>query len=780
MMKNLCFLSLLGAALLPGANSLFPNNQIPFPDCSSAPLNSNGVCDTSLSVQARASALVSKFTLAEKIANLINNSPGVPRLGLPPYEWWNEALHGFAGVSPKQGINSSFIKGNYPFNESTQFPSPILLGAAFDDQLINNIATIISTEARAFSNDLRAGLDFWSPNINPFRDPRWGRGQETPGEDPYHVGQYAYNYVTGLQGSVGPAQPKVISTCKHFAGYDLENWNGVNRGSYNAIISTQDLAEYYLPGFRSCFRDAKAGAVMCSYNAVNGHPSCANNYLLETILRGHWGWNSSSHWVTGDCGAVGGVYGSHHDGQSNEQGTAFALTNGTDLDCGTAYSTYLTNATNLNYVTEAQVDLALERLYGSLVTVGYFDAPAGQPYRSIGWSQVNTKASQQLAYTALVKGITLLKNENNILPIKQNGQKVLFTGPWANNASVSMFGNYNGVAPFKTLPVSIANTSAYNWKVTYSEGLQYVLDNDTSQFAAVVTAAQAADVVVYFGGIDETVESEAHDRFYIDWPGKQLDLIQQLAAVKPVVVVQVGGGQVDDSALLQNSNVKGLLWIGYPGEQYGPAVIDVLSGRAAPAGRLSVTQYPANYINQVPMTDQSLRPSSSNPGRTYRWYNNAVIPFGTGLHYTTFSVSWASGGSGKGTYDTADLTKTSTRPLDLAVLDTFQINVKNVGSTTSDYVALLFLKSSNAGPAPYPIKTLVSYARAHSIAPGATATVDLKVNLAQVARNDASGNLVLYPGSYTLEVDVESVKGPTVDFKIQGSQVVLDAFPQPK
>ncbi|KAM3578675.1 hypothetical protein VKS41_008875 [Umbelopsis sp. WA50703] len=689
MMMAVYLLSFLGSAFLTAANSVFPDNQIPFPDCSSAPLKSNGVCDTSLSVQARASALIANFTLAEKVANLVNDAAGVPRLGLPPYEWWNEALHGFAG---SHGINSSFTLGNYPFNSSTQFPSPIILGAAFDDELINEIADLVSTEARAFSNDLRAGLDYWAPNINPFRDPRWGRGQETPGEDPYHVGRYAYSYVTGLQGGVGPAKPKVIASCKHFAGYDVENWNGVSRYKYNALINTQDLAEYYLPGFRSCFRDAKAGAVMCSYNAVNGYPSCANNYLLETILRGHWGWNSSTHWVTGDCGAVDGVYANHGDGQSAAQGVAFALSNGTDVDCGTSYSTNLMNATTEKYVTEDQIDLALKRLYGSLVTV---------------------------------------------VP--------------------STLGNYNGKAPYRTIPVPTANTSEYNWEVLYSEGLQTVLDNDTSQFAAAVTAAKDADVVVYFGGIDES-----------------------LAAVKPVVVVQVGGGQVDDSTLLQNSNVKGLLWIGYPGQEYGPAVIDVLSGRAAPAGRLPITQYPADYINQVPMTDQSLRPSSSNPGRTYRWYNNSVIPFGTGLHYTNFSVSWAHGGSGKKTYQISKLTKTNTSPMDLALLDSFRIEVNNVGSATSDYVALLFLKSSNAGPAPYPIKTLVSYARASSIAPGAMVTVDLKVNLGQVARNDVSGNLVLYPGSYTLEVDVDGANGPSVGFVITGSQVVLDAFPQPK
>ncbi|CAM0140410.1 unnamed protein product [Umbelopsis sp. WA50703] len=376
----------------------------------------------------------------------------------------------------------------------------------------------MSTEARAFSNDLRAGLDYQAPNINSFRDPRRGRGQETPGKDPYHVRRYAYSYVTGLQGGVGPAKPKVIASCKPGTMSRIGTASVVNK--YNAFINTQDLAEYHLPGFRSCFRDAKAG----------------------------------------DCGTVDGVYANHGNGQSAAQGVAFALS----------------NATTEKYVTEDQIDLTLKRLYGSLVTVGYFDSPADQPYCSIDWSQVNTKASKQLAYTALMKGITLLKDDDNILLIKLKSQR--FYLPDHPSAHCQYF--------------------RIHWEVLYSEGLQTVLDNDTSQFAAAVTAAKDADAIVYFRGIDESVEAELRDRFYIDWPGKQLNLIQQLAAVKP------------------NSNVKGLLWIGYPGQEYGPAVIDALSGRAAPAGRLLITHYPADYINQVPMTDQSLRPNSSNPGRT--------------------------------------------------------------------------------------------------------------------------------------------------------------------
>lgn len=263
-------------SLAPGALSLNT-----FPDCSSGPLSKLAVCDTSLDVTTRAQSLVNAMTFEEKVNNTQYNSPGVPRLGLPAYNWWSEALHGVAGSPGVEFADSG------PFSYATSFPQPILLGATFDDDLIKQVATVVSTEGRAFGNAGRSGLDFWTPNINPFRDARWGRGQETPGEDPLHVSRYVYHLVDGLQNGIGPANPKVVATCKHFAAYDLEDWNGVVRHSFNAEVSTQDLSEFYLPPFKSCARDARVDAVMCSYNALNGVPACADSYLLQTILREH-------------------------------------------------------------------------------------------------------------------------------------------------------------------------------------------------------------------------------------------------------------------------------------------------------------------------------------------------------------------------------------------------------------------------------------------------------------------------------------------------------------
>lgn len=675
------------------------------------------------------------------------------------------------------GVNFS---AHGDFSYATSFPQPILMSAAFDDDLINQVGRVVSTEACTFSNANRAGLDYWTPNINPFKDPRWGRGQEIPGEDPFHIQRYVYNLIDGLQNGIVPANPKIVATCKHFAAYDLEDWHGNQRYGFNAVVSAQDLAEYYLPPFKTCARDTKVDAIMCSYNAVNGVPSCANSYLLEDILRDHWGWNATGHWVTSDCDAVQNIYADHHYTSTAPQAAADALKAGTDIDCGTTYPDDLGAAYTQGLFQNQTLDTALIRLYSSLVKLGYFDPPENQPYRSIGWSDVSTPAAQQLARRAAAEGIVLLKNdEKKVLPLPREGQTLAVIGPYAN-ATIQLQGNYLGLAPYIWTVVAAAEQLGY--QVHYAEGAAINATNTTG-FAEAVSAAQSSDVVIYAGGIDNSIEAEAHDRDTIVWPGNQLQLIRELAQTgKPLVVIQFGGGQVDDSALLANdSGVNALLWAGYPSQAGGVAIFDILTGAIAPAGRLPTTQYPAQYVDEVPMTDMTLRPSATNPGRTYRWYDKAVIPFGFGLHYTTFDVSWSK--AHLGPYEIGSLVKNASSaaddaPADTAPFDTFTIHVRNTGKTTSDYVALLFLSTRNAGPAPYPLKTLVAYTRARAIKPGETRAVDITVTVGSVARTDERGNLVLYPGSYTLEVDVNG-QYPTAGFEVVGEAAVLDEFPQP-
>ncbi|TVY71522.1 putative exo-1,4-beta-xylosidase bxlB [Lachnellula suecica] len=573
-----------------------------FPDCIKGPLVNNTVCNTKSDPYTRATALVALFTLAEKINNTGNASPGVPRIGLPAYQWWSEALHGVA-YSPGVNFASS---GNYSY--ATSFPQPITMGAAFDDELILAVATVVSTEARAFSNGNAGGLNYWTPNINPYRDPRWGRGQETPGEDPFHLSSYVNQLIIGLQGGLD-AQPykKVVATCKHYAGYDIENWQGHQRYGYNAIITSQDLREYYLPPFQQCARDSHAQSIMCSYNAVNGVPTCADEYLLQTILREYWGWTNEDQWVTSDCDAIHNIFSAHNYTKTAEEAVADALNAGTDLDCGTYSPLHLGDAYNQSLYNISTLDRSLIRRYASLVRLGYFYPPENQPYRQITFTEVSTTASQELALQAAEEGIVLLKNDGS-LPLSSSVKTVALVGPLAS-ATYQMQGNYQGAAPYLVSPCYAASQV---WTATTcTEGVA-VNNADVVGFPGAVTSASVADAIIYVSGIDNTIESEGSDRNNITWPGEQLELISQLAALKkPLVVVQMGT-QVDSSSLVSNPGVNSLLWAGYPGQDGGAAIMNIITGKTALAGRLPVTQYPANYVNEVPMTDMNLRPSASN------------------------------------------------------------------------------------------------------------------------------------------------------------------------
>lgn len=723
------------------------------------------MCDTSLTLQERAAALVDALTLDEKVANVNSAAPGSSRLALPAYEWQNEALHGVAGSTGVQF--QSPLGAN--FSAATSFPMPILMSAAFDDALINSVATAIGTEARAFGNAGFAGLDFWTPNINPYRDPRWGRGMETPGEDVYHIQKYVYSLVTGLQGGVLPDVNRIVATCKHFAAYDVEN----NRVDNDENPIPQDLAEFYFAPFKTCVRDAKVTSVMCSYNAVDGIPSCANDYLLQNVLREHWGFTEAYNYVVSDCDAVQNVFDPHNYVSSYPEAAAVSLNAGTDLDCGSTYD-YLNVSILSNMTTEAALDRSLTRLYSALIQLGYFDY-TNTPYSSLSWADVNTTQNQNLAYQAAIEGFALLKNDGT-LPLPKQLSNVAIIGPWAN-ATTQMQGNYAGTAPFLVSPLSVFQSRWSN--VRYEVGAD-INSQDTSNFAAAVSAAQASDYIIYLGGIDITVENEGFDRASITWPGNQLDLISQLAGLgKPLVVVQFGGGQIDDSSLLSNAGVKSVLWGGYPGQDGGNAIFDALTGAAPVAGRLPITQYPAGYINGLDIQNMNLRPSSGYPGRTYKWYTGtAVLPFGYGLHYTNFTFSWNQVPS-TASYSISSLVSGASGFVDLATFATFVVNVKNTGgpaNLASDYVGLLFLSTTNAGPAPYPNKELVAYGRLKSVGVGSTQQLTLTVDLGALTRADSNGNLNIYPGDYTITFDIDAQL--SFNFTLTGSQTLIDSLPQ--
>ncbi|ETN38164.1 uncharacterized protein HMPREF1541_07788 [Cyphellophora europaea CBS 101466] len=738
------------------------------PDCESGPLSNNSVCDTSLPPRQRAQALVDAFTLQEKLNLTHNNSPGVPRLGLPTYNWWGEALH---GVAAAPGVDFA-EDGEWSY--ATSFPQPITMAAAFDDDLIYAIGDVISTEARAFNNANRSGLDYWTPNINPFRDPRWGRGQETPGEDTYVVKRYIDNMVTALQGGRNLEQYKIIATCKHYTAYDMEFWQGNTRYGYDAKVSPHDMSSYYMQPFVQCARDTKVGSIMCSYNAINGVPACANGYNIETILRGHWNWTADENYITSDCTSIQNMYTDHHAFDSRQQTVAAALNAGVDVDCGYYNPTWLASAYSQGLFDEATLDTSLLRLYTALVKSGYFDPPTS-PWRSLAWSNVSTPDSEALALKIAEEGIVLLKNDNDILPLTISSDRnytILMAGGWIN-ATEQMQGIYAGpartlVSPWMALQnVSNLVVETFQW---YESPL-------------LVAERLQPDLILWIDATNEGAE-ETEDRNTIKWDLMQVDALEMLALTGiPTVAVHMGE-QCDDAAILANDNISALVWAGYPGMLGGQALVNVLLGDAAPAARMPLTQYPTDYVHLVPMTDMGLRPNNEtgNPGRTYKWYDNATIDFGYGLHYTNFSAAISPPSNTTSTFDIASLIsscdQTGLTHVELCPflpLSPLQVNVSNTGAVTSDYVALAFI-AGEFGPAPHPRKSLVAYQRLFGVAPGSAQMAKLNLTLGSLARHDEMGNQVLYPGRYRVEVDV-----PVQDvweFELTGGEVVLDEWPQ--
>ncbi|KAI1076215.1 glycoside hydrolase family 3 protein [Whalleya microplaca] len=743
--------------------------KMDFPDCVNGPevLTKNLVCDTTAHPSERAAALISAWNVDEKVANFIDKSPGASRLGLAAYDWWNEALHG-VGSSPGVVFADS---GEY--SSATSFASPILMSAAFDDGLIHEVAEAVSTEARAFSNAGNAGLDYWTPNINPYKDPRWGRGSETPGEDPFRIKGYVKALIDGLQGDQNIT--KVIATCKHYAAYDLEKWEGITRYRFDAIVGMQDLVEYYLPPFQQCARDSKVKSIMCSYNSVNGTPACASTYLMETVLRDFWEWTDESQYVTSDCDAILNFHQDHNYTTTAAQSAAVALKSGTDTICEYTSITDMTGAWNQSLIPEPIMDQALRRLYEGLIRAGYFDPADATSYRSLAWKDVNTPETQALAVRSAAEGIVLKKNDG-ILPLKNINASIALIGFWAAAGNTSMLGGYAGIPPHYFSPLYAAQQLGFQTTNATGPVKQVASDEDTWTTAA-LEAANNSDIVIYFGGNDMSIESEELDRTSIAWPEAQKALIEKLCALgKPCIVVELGD-QNDDAPLLDSDDVSAILWAGFPGQDGGTAVFDILTGKTAPAGRLPVTLYSADYVDQVPMTDMSLRPSETNPGRTYKWFDGAVLPFGFGLHYTTFEPSFAPDAFAEKTYSIDELLSTcSEKYLDLCHFETVGISIKNTGNVTSDFVALAFL-SGEHGPAPYPIKELTGYSRVKGIEPEESKEDVLNLKLGDLARVDEHGNTVLYPGTYDLLLDVPTQD--TVSFELTGEAKTLIEFPQP-
>nr|KYP47561.1 putative beta-D-xylosidase 2 [Cajanus cajan] len=667
-------------------------------DPKDATTNNMAFCKGSVAIGERVKDLIGRLSLQEKVRLLVNNAAPLPRLGIKGYEWWSEALHGVSNVGPGTKFDAHFPA-------ATSFPQVITTAASFNASLWEAIGRVVSDEARAMYNGGTAGLTYWSPNVNIFRDPRWGRGQETPGEDPVLAGRYAASYVRGLQGT-DANRLKVAACCKHFTAYDLDNWNGVDRFHFNAQVSKQDIEDTFDVPFRMCVSEGKVASVMCSYNQVNGVPTCADPNLLKKTVRGLWQLDG---YIVSDCDSVG-----------------------LDLDCGPFLAVHTQDAVKKGLLSEADVNTALVNTLTVQMRLGMFDGePSAHPYGHLGPKDVCKPAHQDLALEAARQGIVLLKNTGPVLPLSpQRHHTVAVIGP-NSNATVTMIGNYAGIACGYTSPLQGIGRYA---RTIHQLGCQNVACTNDRQFGPAINAARQADATVLVMGLDQSIEAETVDRTGLLLPGRQQDLVSKVAAASkgPTILVLMSGGPLDISFAKNNPRIVGILWAGYPGQAGGAAIADIVFGTANPGGKLPVTWYPQEYLTKLPMTKMAMRASKSAgyPGRTYRFYNGPMVyPFGHGLTYTHFVHTLASAPTVVSVplngHRRANATNLSNRAIRVSharcgkLSITLQVDVKNVGSRDGTHTLLVFSAPPAGAGAHWALeKQLVAFEKVHVRAKG--------------------------------------------------------------
>ncbi len=695
------------------------------------------------SVEVRVTDLVSRMTLEEKISQMQHTAPAIERLGIPAYNWWNEALHGVA----RNGV-------------ATVFPQAIGMAATWNANLIFEEAKIISTEARAKhyeaisknEHKIYQGLTFWSPNINIFRDPRWGRGQETYGEDPYLSGSIGTAFVKGLQGS-DDKYFKVVATAKHFA---VHSGPESSRHSFDAWPSETDLYETYLPAFEALVRDAGVYSFMGAYNRVYGTPSCASDLLLVKTLRGKWGFEG---YVVSDCWAVSDFYNGHKFVPNAAKAAALAVKAGTDLSCGGEYG-HLNEAVKLGYISEAEIDVSVKRLFAARMKLGMFDPLEMVPYGSIRQTDYNTPANRQFARIVAQESIVLLKNDQSALPLSKKVKSVAVIGPYADELSV-LLGNYNGdpTDPV-TILKGIKNRAGKQIRVNYAPGVDQPdkLAQDTSRirkqpamFSDAMKIAAQADVIIFVGGISPDLEGEempvkidgfsGGDRTHLDIPKNQQELLEKLNALrKPVVLVLTNGSAL--SVNWASKNVPAIVECWYPGEEGGNAVADVLFGDYNPAGRLPLTFYKS--INDIPPFDDYRM-----EGKTYRYFRGEPLyAFGYGLSYTKFDYSG---------FSVSSSTLKAGEPVKVS------LTVTNSGGYDGDEVVQVYCVQPES-VSTRPIKTLVAFQRVN-LKKGESRVVTLDVAPVQLRHfNTKLGDYEIAKGQYEFQIGASSndIKGKLI------------------
>lgn len=684
------------------------------------PVNQPAYLDTHLPIPERVQDLLSRLTLEEKVAMMNHPAQGVPRLGLPGYNFWSEALHGVA----RNG-------------RATVFPQAIGMAATWDKDLIHQVAAAISDEGRAkYHEALRRkgytdqyqGLTFWSPNVNIFRDPRWGRGQETWGEDPFFTGEMASEFVKGLQGD-HPQYLKAAACAKHYA---VHSGPEKDRHTFNAIVSKHDLYETYLPAFKKLVMEAKVESVMGAYNRTLGEPCNGSKLLLEDILRGQWGFEGH---VVSDCGALSDFHLHHKVTNDAAETVALALQRGCDLGCDHVYSE-IPEAIARRLITEADVDRALARTLRTRFKLGMFDPPEEVPFASISMDVVACDAHRQLAYRTAVESVVLLKNKDNLLPIKPSTRKIFVTGPTATSMEV-LLGNYYGFNnQMITLLEGITGRIPEGMGLEYHAGALLSHPREIKQSWA-PHMAQSADLSIVCVGFTPQLEGEEGesllsplngDRDSISLPTSQVNYIKELAIHGAKIVLVVTGGSPIALGDVEDM-VDAILFVWYPGMEGGRAVADVLFGDSSPAGKLPVT-FPRSLDQLPPFDDYSMN------GRTYRYMTEEPLySFGFGLHYTHFE------------YSALQLDKTV-----LAAGESLKVSLTLTNSGASDSAEIAQVYLSHLGAlARVPLHQLVGFERV-MLKAGESKPLNFTISPEMMSFYTDDGELALEPGEFRLEV----------------------------
>ena len=688
----------------------------------------------SLTTEQRVDDLVSRMTLEEKVMQMMNEAPAIPRLGIPAYDWWNETLHGVARTSFK----------------TTVFPQAIAMAATWDTASLKLMAHYAGIEGRAINNravaegntkDRYLGLTYWTPNINIFRDPRWGRGQETYGEDPFLTAKLGASFVRGLQGD-DPHYLLAAACAKHYA---VHSGPESSRHVDNITPSAYDLWDTYLPAFRELVVNAKVAGVMCAYNSLNSQPCCGNDLLMTEILRNQWHFKG---YVTSDCGAIEDFIRTHKTHKNAASAAADAVFHGTDIECGQTVYRSLVDAVKNGLIDEHQIDVSVKRLFAIRFRLGMFDPKEIVPYAQIPISKLESPEHREHALKMARESIVLLKNEHNILPLSKSLKRIAVIGPNADSKAV-MLGNYNGT-PSRIVSVldGIKAKVSAQTEVVYEKGVNYVGEQSPADMDAVVKRVSTADVIVFVGGISPDLEGEemqvnaegfsGGDRTSIMLPAIQTTFLKRLHETgKPVILVMLTGSAI--AIPWEQQNLPAIINAWYGGQSGGTAVADVLFGDYNPAGRLPVTFYKSD--KDLPdFKDYNMA------GHTYRYFKKEVLyPFGYGLSFSTFS------------YSNINIPRAVKKGASVTVSAT----VTNNGPFDGDEVAQLYVSHPNLKQKA-PRLALKGFQRFH-LKKGEHTNIKFKVTADQLSLVDESGKMYEPSGKVLL-----SVGGGQPGVKLQG------------